>query len=136
MSESREIFYYSRSRLSYVAVSFMLTPCLLYIFKVWTLPPTLLHGLAFLAATIAGICFVVYQWSRPKLILEDDHIRCGETYPFKDIAAIRPHVGVIKLIMTTDKGHDVKTLNMQWAGRSQFKNILETISSRMYDFHE
>ena len=132
MTEQTEHFAFSFMRLFYTAGSIVVAPLLLYLFQIWSLPPTVFHYLVFAIAFALAVRFWLKNWQVPQLTIEADRFTCeGETFLFRDIELMKPSVRSLKLVIATEDDRRVRNISLQWAGRGDVRRIKQILSDRL-----
>ena len=131
MSEtSPQVFYSSKPRLVHVALNIALAPVLLYLFGIWSLPPTLPHYITFAITGLIGHRYARRRWSTPRLVLDDDGLHCGEFYPAESIQRVDRVMRAMKLRVLVDGAVQDRVISLGWASNADFKVIVALLHDR------
>ena len=128
-------FFSSKPRLVHMAINIGLAPVLLYLVGIWPWPPTLPHYITFAITGLIAMRYARQRWHRPRLIIDERGLTCGEFYPWESIRHIQTVMRAFKLTLMQDDGKvRQKVLNLGWASNDDFKTIVRIISER-FQYH-
>lgn len=123
-------FYSSKIRLVHIAANIALAPVLLYLFGIWSLPPTLTHFATFAVTGIIGLRYARQRWDIPRLVIDDTGLHYGEFIPTESIQKIDRLMRSLKVQVLEDGAMKEKVINLSWASNADFKIILELVGRR------
>ena len=125
------IFYSSKPRLVHIGLNIALAPGLLYLFGLWSLPPTLPHYIMFFITGLIAHRFVRQRWDRPRLIIDDTHIDFGEQIPIESIDRVERFMRALKVQYSVEGTAQEKVIGLSWASNADFRSIVALVDQRI-----
>lgn len=123
-------FYSSKFRLVHIAANIALAPALLYLFGIWSLPPTLPHFATFAVTGFIAFRYAFQRWDIPRLVIDDAGLHFGEFIPAESIQKVDRLMRSLKIQVLEDGSMKEKVINLNWASNADFKIILELVGRR------
>jgi len=123
-------FYSSKPRVIHMALNIALTPVLLYLFKIWSWPPTLPHYITFLITGLIGMRYAKHRLGQPRLALGEEGLYAGEFYPNESIRNVETVMRALKLTLEEDGVIKEKVISLGWASNDDFATIVQLLTER------
>ena len=131
MSDSPPIvFYPGKLRLIHVASNLALLPLLLYLFKIWSWPPTVIHMGVFVLSAMMAIRFYRVRMGKPRLVFDDAGLHAEVSYASADIRGVKPTMGALKLRMDEEGAARDHVINLWWASKADVQEISRLAAER------
>jgi hypothetical protein len=131
MTENEPIkFYSSKPRLIHMAINIAVAPILLYLLGVWPWPPSTPHYIVFAITMLIAIHYLRQRWHTPRLVLDDKGLFCGAFYPAENIYRADATLRSVQLTLLKDGKVKQKIVSLGWAGRDDYKAIVQLLSER------
>lgn len=125
------IFYPGKKQLLPIAFNIAVAPMLLYLFGLWSWPPTLVHLIAFIFTSIIAIRFVRGHLAQPALVFDQLGIhQPKQFYPAEQIKAVKPHFRSLKIQLEVDGESVEKSIGLWWAGGDIIESIYRETGNR------
>lgn len=125
-----QTFYASKPRLVHVAANIALAPVVLYLFGIWSLPPTLPHYVTLTITSLIAYRYARKRWGIPRLVIDEAGLHCDEFIPAESIQQVDRIMRALKLQVLVDGVTTEKVVNLNWASNQDFKIILDLVSRR------
>ena len=116
-------FYPGKLRLIHIAINLALLPLLLYLFKIWSWPPALIHMSVFALSAMMALRFYRVRAGKPRLVFDDAGIHVEVSYACADIRGVKPTIGALKLRMDEEGGAKDHVINLWWASKADLQEI-------------
>lgn len=117
------VFYPGRLRLIHVAINLALMPLLLYLFKIWTWPPTFIHLGVFALSAMMAIRFYRVRMGKPRLVFDDAGLHGEASYASADIRGVKPTLGALNIRVDEESGSKDHLINLWWASKADMREI-------------
>lgn len=125
-----QTFYSSKIRLVHVAANIALAPVLLYLFGIWSLPPSLPHYITFGVTGLLAHRYARRRWDIPRLVIDDAGLHYEEFIPAESIQSVQRFMRALKVHVLEDGAVTEKVISLNWASNADFKIILELVGKR------
>jgi hypothetical protein len=123
-------FYPGKKQLIPVAFNIAVAPMLLYLFRLWPWPPTVLHMAVFALTSIMAVRYVKYHVQKARMVIDDFGIHCGKSYPADSIRAVKPYMRALKVWVDIDGKEKEKVINLWWVSKEGLQAIFQQASER------
>jgi hypothetical protein len=117
------VFYPGKLRLVHVASNLALLPLLLYLFKIWAWPPTIIHMGVFALSGFMAIRFYRVRMGKPRLVFDDAGLHGEVSYASGDIRGVKPTLGALRLRVDGEEGPAEHLINLWWASKADMREI-------------
>ena len=117
------VFYPGKLRLIHVAINLALMPLLLYLFKIWSWPPTLIHMGVFALSAMMAIRFYRLRMGKPRLVFDDAGLHGEVSYASADIRGVKPTLGALSIRVDEESGSKEHLINLWWASKADMREI-------------
>jgi hypothetical protein len=117
------VFYPGKIRLFHIAINLALMPLLLYLFKIWAWPPTVVHMAVFGLSAMMALRFYRVRAGKPRLMFDDAGIHGEVSYTSADIRGVKPTLGALRLRVDGEGGHGEHLINLWWASKADLREI-------------
>lgn len=124
------VFYSSKLRLVHVAANIALAPVLLYLFGLWSLPPSLPHYITFAITGLIAHRYARARWNRPMLVIDEAGLHFDEQIPAESIQGVERFMRSLKVRLLVDGVTTEKVVGLGWASNDDFKIILDEVNRR------
>jgi len=129
-SEKQIVFYSSKLRVIHMALNITLAPVLLYLFKIWSWPPTLPHYVTFLITGLIGMRYAKHRLGRPRLALDEEGLYADKFYPTESIRNVQTVMRTLKLTLEENGVIKEEIINLGWASNDDFATIVQLLTER------
>ena len=126
-TESRHVFYASKSRILHMAFNITLAPILLYLLGVWSWPPLLPHYIVFAITALMALHYARRHWSTPRLVLDETGLHCGDFYATDDIYKAEAAIRSVVLTILRDGKVKEKVISLGWSSRADYRVIVQLL---------
>ena len=124
------IFYPGKLRLFHIALNIAVAPLLLYLFKIWSWPPTLIHLVVFGITAALSMRFFRVRAGKPRLVFDDAGIHCETSYAAENIRGVKPAIGALKIRIEEAGAADDQVINLWWASKADLQAITTLATAR------
>jgi len=123
-------FYPGKKQLMPVAFNIAIAPMLLYLFRLWPWPPTVLHAGVFMLTSIMAVRYVKHHLQKARMVIDDRGIHCGKFYPAESIRGVKPYMRALKIWVDIDGNEKEKVINLWWASKEDLQAIFQQTAER------
>ena len=129
------IFYPGKKQLMPIVFNIAVSPLLLYLFRLWPWPPTMLHLGAFVLTTLIAMRYLKSQRKKPRLVFDEPGIISKIDFPAEHIKGVKPYMRALRIWIDVDGREKEKVINLWWASKEDLQRIF-TIARERYPVRE